>query len=391
MHGTGRPGDPIVADSACSQLVTGATSPLGAADKIMAVNGTTCYLAPVSSLPPGATLDTNSVDLSASGVSPLTATVRRKPLGAILEDASGIYVDTCQVAQNYFLPGGGAGASVPTNTGAYLVAVVPDGAGGWLCRYVNNSIGVTTPVYGGTGSPPAGQGSNTIALQPGGAGLTLTAGPGMNVDTNSILSPGLVTFNVRDSNVAWAFPGAVSAGGSNIYIDPTTRRLYGEPPHMELIPIKTGSQQPTTTVSTIGSWVATDVARTQVITNPSTERIMRVTIAAHDSGFNATGAANADYSVTTLFTITAGAPTARIAFPGPSYGQSSFHKDASMSATTQRVPARYTVEGIYDLAPGASMTVQEQNFIFIFSGGSVQISPPAWQYFYGMIVTGRTL
>lgn len=202
---------------------------------------------------------------------------------ALVSDLPAPTPDACSVAQTFF---SGLPTAVPALTAAGIMAVVSDGAGGWLCRYVTNDIGISTPVYGGSGSPPVGQGSNSIALGPNGQDLVLRALGGINVDTNALI-PGEVQFSVRDSNVAWAFAGTPATGGSNIYVDPTTRRLYGEPAYL----------QADTTSHTLDGVVGTlalaanvktftAAAHTVILNNPSASRAMRTQFIATWGGVN---------------------------------------------------------------------------------------------------------
>lgn len=189
--------------------------------------------------------------------------------------------DPCVIIQDYFTP---PPAAVPALTPAAVMAVISDGAGGWLCRFVQNTISVATPIFGGSGSPPPGYGSTSVALSPGGPGFTFNGGPGVDVASNTGF-PGVVNFSVRDSNVAWSFTGTPASGGSLIYIDPATRRLFGPPPHLQ-------ADTTTHTVSAVVGALAlaanvktfTGAAHSVTINNPSATRSMRVQFLAQSGG-----------------------------------------------------------------------------------------------------------
>lgn len=201
---------------------------------------------------------------------------------ALVSDLPAPTPDACAVMQDFMSP-------LPPPVPAGEIAVIPalSGLGTWdICNFVSNGIDVITPTWITGGSPPIGFGSNVIALGPNGYDLTLTALGGIDVTTYGAF-PGVVNFAVRDSNIAWSYAGTAASGGSNIYVDPTTRRLYGEPAYV----------QADTTSHTLDSVVGTlalaanvktftAAAHTVILNNPSASRAMRTQFIATWGGVN---------------------------------------------------------------------------------------------------------
>ncbi len=296
---------------------------------------------------------------------------------ALVSDLPAPTPDACSVAQTFF---SGLPTAVPALTAAGIMAVVSDGAGGWLCRYVTNDIGISTPVYGGSGSPPVGQGSNSIALGPNGQDLVLRALGGINVDTNALI-PGEVQFSVRDSNVAWAFAGTPATGGSNIYVDPTTRRLYGEPAYV----------QADTTSHTVDSVVGTlalaanvktftAAAHTVILNNPSVSRAMRTQFIATWGGVNMSRNTlvnlnwNLDWMVNAAI-IDFGFMAALLAA-------------APVATISSNMFGSYPV-GNFTIAAGGSSTFQTRPWLF--ASGATTASRLGTGYRYGVSVHGWSL
>lgn len=246
IHGTGLPADPLTVDSLCDQTLALPVDVPALTDRVVLTDGTDCKTALISDLP------------------------FPPP-------------DPCVIIQDYFTP---PPAAVPALTPAAVMAVISDGAGGWTCSYLTNVISVSAPTSpGGSGSP--GSGSNQISLGPNGINLTLTALGGIDVTTNGLIAPGVIYFAVRDSNVAWSYAGSPSSGGSNVYVDPVTRRIYGEPAYVQ-------ADATSHTVDAVVGTLAlaantktfTAAAHTVILNNPSASRAMRTQFIATWGGVN---------------------------------------------------------------------------------------------------------
>lgn len=299
-------------------------------------------------------------------------------------------VDSCDVVQGYFA------APFPSPVGATeaagLIAVVSDGAGGWLCKFVQNTINVQTTVPGDA-SPLPGDGSTLVALAPNGQALKFTAGCGLNLVSNGISSPGTIFGSVRSSNVTWPWASSPALQGGAIYCDAANRRLYVDPPHAVIPTVESSRIHPAFTTAVVGAFVNTDVEQTLAITNPSATRNLRVNVRSWTSGVqSSTTTANCVWTYTMLTRVVAGTPTPVYAFPpGPTFGRYQHVKQPGMAGTSWAWPTVDRLEGVYDIAPGASVTFGIQPKVFITANPGVTVSPPANQFRYGMLIEGRTI
>lgn len=298
-------------------------------------------------------------------------------------------VDACQVLTDYITA---PAPAVPANTVGGIPAIVPDGLGGFDCDYVLNYLNVQTTVPGDA-SPLPGDGSTLVALAPNGQALKFTAGCGLNLVSNGISSPGTIFGSVRSSNVTWPWASSPALQGGAIYCDAANRRLYVDPPHAVIPTVESSRIHPAFTTAVVGAFVNTDVEQTVVITNPSSTRDLRVNVRSWTSGVqSSTTTANCVWTYTMLTRVVAGTPTPVYAFPpGPTFGRYQHVKLLGMAGTTWAWPTVDRLEGVYDIAPGASVTFGIQPKIFITANPDVTVSPPATQFRYGMLIEGRTI